>query len=259
MGTNVIIIGGGLAGSAAAWALSKDHDVTLLEQFSPGHDRGSSHGSARIFRRAYDDPFYVELTGEAGHRWDELQTEAGEQLLTMTGSLDFGPGDEPGRMYDLLRQHNVAAELLPPGQARERWPQFTFGPSDTVLFHNQGGVIDADKAIEVMQRLAAGRGASIRPEAKVTSVDPSTGTVTMQDEQLQADTVVIAAGAWLEPLLNDHMQLPELTIIQTQAYHHQVTGEYNWPTFIYHHDTEVLYGLPSGRDAPGCVKLGVHG
>ena len=39
--------------------------VAVLEQFSPGHTRGSSHGSARIVRRAYEDGLYTELTGRA--------------------------------------------------------------------------------------------------------------------------------------------------------------------------------------------------
>ena len=64
---DLIIVGAGLAGSAAAWAASaRGLDVVLLEAFDPGHRNGSSHGSARIFRRAYPDPLYVRLTGNAG-------------------------------------------------------------------------------------------------------------------------------------------------------------------------------------------------
>ena len=63
---DLIIVGAGLAGSAAAWAASaRGLDVVLLEQFEPGHRNGSSHGSARIFRRAYPDELYVRLTGKA--------------------------------------------------------------------------------------------------------------------------------------------------------------------------------------------------
>ena len=67
---DVVIIGAGLAGSAAAWALAgRGRSVAVVEAFAPGHRRGSSHGSARIFRRAYPDPLYVRLTGQAQQLW----------------------------------------------------------------------------------------------------------------------------------------------------------------------------------------------
>src|ERR1700761_4992753 len=82
---DLIIVGAGLAGSAAAWAASaRGLDVVLLEAFGPGHRNGSSHGSARIFRRAYADPLYVRLTGSAEERWRRLEDQAGERLLTLT-------------------------------------------------------------------------------------------------------------------------------------------------------------------------------
>jgi len=81
----------------------------LLEQFTPGHDRGSSHGSARIFRRAYPDPLYVRLTGQVQPLWRELADEAGEELITTTGAVDYGPA-----RVAILRQIAVQAQLDPP-------------------------------------------------------------------------------------------------------------------------------------------------
>ena len=93
---DLIIVGAGLAGSAAAWAASaRGLDVVVLEAFGPGHRNGSSHGSARIFRRAYPDPLYVRLTGTAGELWRQLEDQAGETLLTLTGGLDFGATRNP--------------------------------------------------------------------------------------------------------------------------------------------------------------------
>ena len=51
---HVVVVGAGAMGSAAAWRLAlRGYRVTLLEQFEPGHVRGASHGSSRIFRHAY--------------------------------------------------------------------------------------------------------------------------------------------------------------------------------------------------------------
>ena len=264
MRADVVVVGAGLAGSAAAWALARrGRDVVLLDAFEPGHAKGSSHGSARIFRRAYPDPFYVRLTGLAGERWRQLEDEAGEQLVRTTGAVDFGPSPLVKRMYDILRAERVPAELLTPAQATQRWPGLNFtddGRLDPVLFHPEGGVIDPDRAITAMQRLAGGRGANIRHNTPVTSIEDH--TVCTATATYQANTVIAAAGAWLEPLVRPlHIPLPRLIVTQVQAFHFATKArerDEQWPTFIRHDDT-IVYGLPSGSDAPGAVKVGVHG
>src|SRR5579862_8692382 len=101
-------------------------DVTVLEAFEPGHHRGSSHGSARIFRRAYHDPLYVTMTGRAGEAWQRLQEAAGEQLLQLTGGLDVGARRDPVALHAVLASCGVPASLLRPAEAAERWPGFAF-------------------------------------------------------------------------------------------------------------------------------------
>ena len=52
-----VIIGAGAMGSAAAYHLARRGEpVVLIEQFALLHDRGSSHGAARITRHSYADP-----------------------------------------------------------------------------------------------------------------------------------------------------------------------------------------------------------
>src|SRR5260370_18013446 len=107
---DVIVIGAGLAGSAAARALaSRGRSVVLLEAFQPGHRRGSSHGSARIFRRAYPDPLYVRLTGQVQALWRQLADEAGETLGTTTGVIDSGPPRAHGKMAQSLTRVRAPA------------------------------------------------------------------------------------------------------------------------------------------------------
>jgi glycine/D-amino acid oxidase-like deaminating enzyme len=114
---DVVIIGAGLAGSATAWALARrGRSAVVLEIFEPGHRRGSSHGSARIFRRAYLDPFYVRKTGQAHRLWQRLADEAGEELVLATGGLDFGPAREQEKMYEILTATGRWTMLI-----RTRW------------------------------------------------------------------------------------------------------------------------------------------
>ena len=58
---DVVVIGLGGMGSAAAWHLARRGlSVVAVEQFDPAHERGSSHGLSRIIRLAYfEHPSYV--------------------------------------------------------------------------------------------------------------------------------------------------------------------------------------------------------
>ena len=263
---DLIVVGAGLAGSAAAWsATARGLSVVLLEAFGPGHRRGSSHGSARIFRRAYPDPLYVRLTGIAGERWRRLEDEAGETLLQVTGGLDFGPRRDPGSLHAILTANGVPAELLGPAEAAERWPGLSFEGTGPVLFHPEAGVLDPDRAMAAMLRLAAAGGAEVRFGLPVTRVEAAPGggaTVHTAAGTFTAPVVVIAAGGWLAPLVGDLVRLPPLTVTQQQAFHFApaTPAAAPWPVFIYKSDVDDFYGLPGGRDGevPGAIKLGEH-
>ena len=68
---DVIVVGLGGVGSAAAYALAKRGCRVLgLDQFSPPHSRGSSHGETRIIRKSYfEHPSYVPLLCRAYELW----------------------------------------------------------------------------------------------------------------------------------------------------------------------------------------------
>ncbi len=264
MGTgraDAVIVGAGLAGSAAARVLAgRGRTVVLVEAFEPGHRRGSSHGSARIFRRAYPDPFYVRLTGQAQVLWRQLADEAGEELVSTTGALDYGPA-LPETMREIMTGFGVPAELMKAEAAAERWPGMSFG-RDPVLYHPDGGVIDPERAMAVMRGIAAACGAQICYGSPVLRVeaDDAGATVHTADRSWRAPVVIVAAGAWLEPLLGGQVPLPPLAVTQVQAFHFAPRHPGPWPVFICH-DEVAMYGLPAGRDGevPDAVKIGEHG
>jgi monomeric sarcosine oxidase len=264
---DLIIVGAGLAGSAAAWAASaRGMSVVVLEAFEPGHRRGSSHGSARIFRRAYPDPLYVRLTGQAGELWRQLESEAAESLLRLTGGVDAGVVRDPASLHAVLTSCGVPAELISPGAAAERWPYMDFAGADHVMYHAECGALDPDRAMAAMLRLAAARGADIRFNTPVTRLAESPsgdGALAHTDSgTFTAPVLAVTAGAWLSELAADLVSLPPLTVTQQQVFHFapRRATEQPWPVFIYQDRADNFYCLPGGRDGevPGAIKLGPH-
>ncbi len=266
---DLIIVGAGLAGSAAAWTASaRGLHVVLLEQFDSGHKNGSSHGSARIFRRAYPDDLHVQLTGAAEERWRELEEDSGETLLTLTGGVDFGATRDPGELQKVLARNGVPAELLEPEAAAERWPYFDFAGVGQVMYHADAGVIDPDKAMAAMLRLAAANKADLRFGTPVTRLERNRagdGALAHTDSgTFSAPVIAVAAGAWIAPLLDGVVELPPLTVIQQQVFHFAPVAApepaASWPILVCQDDTDNCYGLPGGRDGgvPGAIKIGEH-
>ena len=157
---DIVVVGAGITGASAARALAQaGRGVLLVEQFEPGHDRGSSHGGSRIFRLSYPDQHFVRLAQGALQSWRELEAECGEQLIVPTGALDFGPvALENARA---LAACGVRHELLTDTQVRSRWP-ITAEPGEPILFHPDAGITLSGRAWEVTRR-RRGRGGRRAP------------------------------------------------------------------------------------------------
>ena len=257
---DVAVIGAGLTGACTAWQLARRGiEVALIDAYSPGHTHGSSHGSARIFRRAYPDRFYVELTARASLEWRRLESESGRTLLTMTGGIDHGRMRDPATLATTMAQCNVDAELLTADDAAARWPGMRFdGPA---LFHADAGVVDADATIVAAAHLAADAGAILMFGNPVTAMRHDGNRFRISAPRpLTARRVVIAAGPWL-PELTDQLALgtilPTLTVRQQQVFHFALRDpSASYPVFV-HKDDLQMYGLPSGSDVDvPAVKIG---
>ena len=252
---DAIVIGAGLMGAATAWSLARrGRSVLLVEQYRPGHDGGSSHGSARIVRRAYNDKLYTRLTGRAFELWRELEELSGRRILRMHGGLDHGANHDVEGVAEQLAAEGVAHELLPPEVAEERWPGMRFEGS--VLFHPQAGTMDAALAVEVFVAEAVRAGVKVLPETRVVAVRPGDERSEIElagGERVGARGVVVAAGGWVEPLLHGLVTLPPLAVTQQQIFHFPRldTDAEQWPSVI-HDELTPVYHLAGGPDGgPG--------
>ena len=254
----VAVVGGGIMGLAATRALARaGRQVTCFEQFRIGHTRGSSHGTSRIFRLAYEDPEYAQSAGEALPLWRDLERESGEQLLHTTGSLDVG-GDLEG-FHTALAGAGVDAQMLEADDMRRRFPTLRL-PDDIALFHAEGGVLHADRAAAAFARSAHAHGAEIAQETRVESLDRTERGVLLETSggTVVARAAVVAAGAWVRDLVDE---LPVNVTRETVA--HFRLAQDGLPTVIDHEQPEIpvplahqaTYALAS----PGIgLKVGVH-
>ena len=75
-----------LSSALAPWAAPLSFNLARrglrligLEQFAPGHDKGSSHGESRAIRLSYfEHPSYVPLARRAYEKWRELEDLSGK-------------------------------------------------------------------------------------------------------------------------------------------------------------------------------------
>ncbi|CAM5347211.1 N-methyltryptophan oxidase [Streptomyces spiroverticillatus] len=256
---DLAVVGAGLMGAATAWAASRRGlDVVLLEQFAPGHDRGSSHGSARIVRRAYADALYVRMTGRAMSLWRELESDAHVSLLRMTGGLDHGAGRDPEGIAAVLADCGVPHDLLSASEAAHRWPGLRFaGP---VLHHEEAGTVDAARAVDAFVRRAGERGAQVRHGYEVRRIvvlgEEGVRLEGADGSTVTARRVVVSAGAWVRDLVGGLVPLPELVVTQQQVFHFACGDEVaaEWPVIVHKADLST-YSLPGGRDGgPGDAR-----
>jgi sarcosine oxidase len=153
---DVVVVGLGALGSAAAWALARAGARVLgLEQFELGHHRGASHDHARIIRRSYHTPGYVRLAGLAYQAWAELEWEAEERLLVTTGGLDLFPASSaipPGPYRASLEACGVPYQWLDAAEVMRRWPAFRLDQDVHGLWQADGGIVPAARGTRLMQR-----------------------------------------------------------------------------------------------------------
>ena len=250
---DAIVVGAGIVGLSAALELRRrSANVTVLEQFVPGHARGSSHGELRITRATYTDALYAQLVAEANREdWARLTRDAGEPLVDPWPGCFFGP--QGGAIDAALRAVREAEADVVPLQAREaraRFPMFRFDENELVLDDRTAGVVRAERTMRALDRLCRARGVALRQQARARSIDPARRRVEIDAGWIHADALVIAPGPFAKKLL---ASLPLRAVPQSVAYYAIDGGPALpvWASF----EAELHYGLP---DVGAGAKVARH-
>jgi sarcosine oxidase len=236
---DVTVIGLGAMGSAAAWQLAKRGLRVLgLEQFSPGHDRGSSHGRTRVIRQAYfEHPDYVPLVLRAYDLWREIEAESKRTLFVKTGGLMIGPEGGPilSGSLESARKHGIPHMLLSRTQLSRQYPFMRFRPEDQALWEHEAGVVFAEDSVLAFQDRARELGAELRFGVKAP---------------LPEGRTVITAGSWLSEFA------PGLPLQVERQVMHWFDLPQKTPLFIWDYGRVPLYSIPDVRGDG--VKVALH-
>src|SRR5262249_34990538 len=169
-----------------------------VERFDLLHERSSSHGLTRIIRLAYfEHSDYVPLLRRAYELWRELEIEAGEQLLHITGIVEGGERILDGVLRSCA-DYDLAHEVLTGSEVAERFPAFHL-PTDLAVVHQpDGGFVVPERCIvaHVAGALATGAELSARERVLEWSETGSGVRVRTDRRTVEAERLVLTAGAW---------------------------------------------------------------
>ncbi|TCR64809.1 N-methyl-L-tryptophan oxidase [Bosea sp. BK604] len=264
---DVIVAGVGAMGSAACWHLARRGLKVLgLERFDLGHAMGSSHGLNRIIRLAYfEGSHYVPIVRRAHELWAQTGTEAGMQLLHVTGSLDLAP-EGAGMVESSLKScldHGLAHDVLDGKEIARRFPAFHLPAGHLGLWQPDGGFVASEKAIYAHVGLAQARGGEIRTSEPLLDWAPTAdGGVTVRTERgtYSAGRLVITSGGWITdavPALAPKLRTVRQAIGWFATRKPELFRQDAFPVFILTVEEGSFYGFPL-YEHPGFKLGGPH-
>jgi sarcosine oxidase len=248
-----IVIGvGGMGSSAVHNLASRGQKVLGLEKFDIPHTEGSSHGVNRIIRLAYyEDPSYVPLLRRAYEMWNDIESEAGEQLLYKVGSIDTAPSGHEvfeGSLKSCL-EHDIPHEVLDHQQINNRFPGYQMPPGQMGLYQKDGGFVLSERAIIAYVNAAVAAGAEIHARESVVKWETEGDGVRVFTDRAEytADRLVITAGAWAAGMVPslEELAVPERQVLAwLQPEEPALFAPENFPVFNAFFEEGRYYGFP---------------
>ncbi len=247
----VAVVGAGAWGLPAAAELARrGHQVTVVDAHGVGNGLGSSAGATRLWRLAHPDRLRVRLAQRAVLAWERLERDSGRPLLLRRGL--FWRGETATCVAAALTAEGVDHAWVDSPDVGRFFPGLRPN-GQPGCWQAEAGPVLAAAALAVQLARLTGAGGSVLEGRWVTQVVPSPSGVRLllaDNEPLDVDAVVVAAGPWtreLLPSLGVDLQLEP--VLEQVAY---VDGAPGWV------DLPCLYDGPLGGE-PGLYAMPTPG
>ncbi len=185
---DVVIIGAGGHGLAAAYYLARDHGITNVCVLEKGYIGGGNTGrNTTIIRSNYLTPEGVKFYDESVRLWQDLSTEFDLNLFYSTrGHFTLAHTDSAMRTMrwraEVNKHFGVDSEVVGPEAVRKASPQIDLScgghaPILGALYHAPGAVARHDAVAWGYGRGADQRGVEIHQQTLVKSIEVQGGKV----------------------------------------------------------------------------------
>lgn len=210
--TDVLVVGGGLEGCAAAWALTQRGvtDVTVVERDTVGS--GGTGKSSGVVRCHYGVSSLAAMATRALEVFENAADVLGADIgFHQTGYVvGVGPENVDAMHASMAGQRavGVRTEDIDPSEVQKLWPVADLEPFGAFAWEERGGYGDAYQTAQAFAAAARRAGARLLQGTTVTEIlvdgGRAIGVRFADGSTASAGTVVLAAGPWSVPLLAAH-------------------------------------------------------
>ena len=139
----------------------------------------------------------MPLVQRAYELWRELEREAGEQLLHVTGAVEGGPRIFEGALRS-CHEHDLPHEALDGAEIGRRFPAYRLPPGLQLVYQPDGGFVLPERCIVAHVNGALAHGAVVRTGERVLEWEAGENGVRVRTDrgEVEAERLVLTAGAW---------------------------------------------------------------